>query len=119
MKFILSIFEANAAIKKIYNLPDSAVISIEGLVPSPVTATSASPVKEVPVLPRSVMRTIGFIDANVFNNKIECIKQYRSLTGLGLKEAKESVENWIDVRAFIMKTGQLGIYFNGRVQGIR
>jgi ribosomal protein L7/L12 len=51
-------------------------------------------------------RLVEFVDANQAFNKIGAIKEYRAVTGFGLKEAKDSVENWSIVRPFIMRHGR-------------
>lgn len=89
MKIILTLAE----IRQAFNLPGSAVIEIEDMVPK--YDASGRPFNL-----ESAVETINGCLRD--NQKIQAIKEYRGLTGLGLKESKDVVEHWYEAAQAIL-----------------
>lgn len=99
MKLKLSLAEAKILVLRALNLPaDTEIVFSRKALPDP-----------------RVAKLIAEIEAldYVASDKIAAIKRFREVvSGLGLAEAKWSVENWAKVKAWMKENGRLP-KFNG------
>jgi len=95
MKLFLSYSEAARAVRSSMGLREDVEIVIGRKQDEKKSTGNLDP------LPDNLRALVKFIDANEATNKIACIQEYRTFTGLGLREAKDSIENWSKVRAFV------------------
>lgn len=100
MKLTVSYSEAVRAIRSNMNLRDDVEIAIGRR-----QDEKTKKVEDYAALSEGLKTLIAFVDANETTNKIASIKEVRAFTGFGLKEAKDCVEYWTVVRAFIKSKG--------------
>lgn len=121
MKLLLTLAEAQTAIRRSLNLPSDVQVII-GRKPKSV----AGKVDDFNSISPALGRLIRYIDANVVDNKIPAIKELRAQATLmnggaffGLKEAKDIVENWSKARVTFFQKGRVTnpVYENCSVVG--
>lgn len=96
MKFILTHTEVSAIVRKQFNLPENVTVVI-----SRRDLDAAKAVAEV--AKAETERVIALVGGLIPHNKIAAIKEYRTVAGVGLREAKDVVENWYDAVVAIRK----------------
>lgn len=100
MKITLTLAEAENYIRlaqrlTIYDQVDIIVTSADLVVKSEADRANAG-------------RVVSLIDAFLASNhKIDAIKEYRTYSNLGLKEARDVIEGWASARQAIENFGQL------------
>jgi large subunit ribosomal protein L7/L12 len=82
----MSVLELSQMIKELEDKFGVTAAAPMGMVAGPAMAAEAAPVEEEKTEFDAVLTVIG-------PNKIPVIKEVRAITGLGLKEAKDAVEN--------------------------
>lgn len=113
MKLFLSYSEAQSAVRNMMNLGSNVEIVI-GRKQDDKSSTE-EPVLDFSNCNSATRALVNFVDTHP-NEKIQSIKEVRAVTGMGLKEAKDCVENWKACRAFIAERGFFpGISYNNGV----